>query len=152
MKTTKIVLLFLIISFLFSPLKITGQDVNVTKLIGKKLDSAISKLGKPSHQDRSNKDMECVFYKSKTHQIILVANKSGIYQAEGMKCYNTEKSALKLLNKILMESLESGCTVDTVNVAEYNIDKTGVEANILILKNSSSKKFEVRIKANSRES
>ena len=151
MQTAKIVILFLIITFLFVPLKISGQDVNVTKLIGKKLVSAISKLGKPSHQDRSNKEMECVFYKSKTHQIILVANKSGIYQAEGMKCYNSKKNALKLLDSILKESLESGCTVDTVNASEYNIDKAGAEANIIILENSSSKKFEVRIKANSRE-
>ena len=152
MQTTKLVSLFLIYSFLLIPVNIMAQDVNVTKLIGKKLDSAISKLGKPSHQDRSNKEMECVFYKSKTHQIILVANKSGIYQAEGMKCYNSKKSALKLLDSILKESLESGCTVDTVNASEYNIDKTGAEANIIILENSSSKKFEVRIKANSRES
>jgi hypothetical protein len=151
MQRTKLVSLFLVISFLFIPLTIMAQDVNVTKLIGKKLDSAVSKLGKPSHQDRSNKEMECVFYKSKTHQIILVANKGGIYQAEGMKCYNTKKSALKLLDGILKESLESGCSVDTVNVTEYNIDKAGVEANIIMLENSSSKKFEVRIKANSRE-
>jgi hypothetical protein len=152
MQRTKLVSLFLIISFLFIPLTIMAQDVNVTKLIGKKLDSAVSKLGKPSHQDRSNKEMECVFYKSKTHQIILVANKSGIYQAEGMKCYNSKKSALKFLDQVLKESLESGCTVDTVNSSEYNIDKTGAESNIIILENSSSKKFEVRIKANSRES
>ena len=107
MQTTKSVSLFLIISFLFIPLTIMAQDVNVTKLIGKKLDSAISKLGKPSHQDRSNKEMECVFYKSKTHQIILVANKGGIYQAEGMKCYNSKKSALKFLDSVLKESLKS---------------------------------------------
>jgi len=151
MQTARLVQLILIISFVISPLKIAAQDVNVSKLIGIKLETAISKLGKPSHQDRSNKDMECVFYKSQTHQIILVANKSGIYQAEGMKFYNSKESSLKLLESILKESLEAGYTVDTVNASEYKIDRKGAEANVMLLENPSSKKFEVRIKANSRQ-
>jgi hypothetical protein len=151
MQTAKLLSLLLIISFLLIPRSLTAQDVNVTKLIGKNLDSAVKQLGKPQHQDRSNKEMECVFYKSKTHQIILVANKNGIYQAEAMKRYDDRQSALKLLNSIVKESLNAGCNVDTVNASEYNLDKKGCEANIMLLENPSSKKFEVRIKANSRE-
>jgi hypothetical protein len=152
MKSVKSASLIVIMSLLVISVNTVAQDINVTKLIGKSLDSAVKKLGKPVHQDRSNKEMECVFYKTKNHQIILVANKQGIYQAEGMKRYNDKKSAQRMLSKIIGEALKSGCVVDTVNATEYNIDKKGCEANVMLMENPSSKKFEVRIKANSRES
>jgi hypothetical protein len=151
MKSARLIPFSLILSFLLIQMNITAQDINVTKLIGKNLDSAVKQLGKPAHQDRSNKEMECVFYKSKSHQIILVANKQGIYQAEGMKCYDSKKSAQKTLNSIISQALNMGCKVDTVNASEYNIDKKGCEANIVLMENPSSKKYEVKIKASSRE-
>ena len=151
MKAARLMPFFLILSFLLIQINLTAQDINVTKLIGKNLDTAVKQLGKPVHQDRSNKEMECVFYKSKSHQIILVANKQGIYQAEGMKCYDSKKSAQNMLNSVISQALSMGCKVDTVNASEYHIDKTGCEANIILLENPSSKKYEVKIKASSRE-
>jgi hypothetical protein len=151
MKSASLVSIFLISSFLFNTLNTIAQDINVTKLIGKDLDSAVKQLGRPVHQDRNNKEMECVFYKSKTHQIILVANKNGIYQAEGMKCYDSKNSAQKLLNSLISQALSMGCKVDTVNASEYRIDKKGCEANIMLMENPSSKKYEVKIKASRRE-
>lgn len=151
MKSVKSASLVVILSLLIIPVNSAAQDINVTKLIGKSLDSAIKILGRPAHQDRSNEEMECVFYKSKNHQIILVANKQGIYQAEAMKGYNDKQSAQNMLHSIIAEALKSGCVVDTVNTTEYNIDKKGCEANVILMENPSSKKFEVRIKANRRE-
>lgn len=148
MKITRllIILLFIILFFLFLPSY--AQDINVQEMIGKKLDTVIKTYGKPVHQDRSNPSMECIFYKSNVYQMVFVANQEGVFQAEGSKAFNSNSSAQKALHDLLAKCQSQDYKTDTINVAEFNLNKPGVRMNISVFENTYSKKYEVKVKAN----
>ncbi|MBN1301860.1 MAG: hypothetical protein JW995_11655 [Melioribacteraceae bacterium] len=141
----KIVLLS---SILFLTAAITAQELHVHEFIGRSMKDVISKFGKPAHHDRSNPSMECVFYKTKTFQMVFVANKEGVFQAEGTKCFNSRSSAEKEISKLLKDSMGTGYSVDTLNVAEFELRKSGIKFNLLLFENNYSKKYEIKVKAN----
>lgn len=147
MKSSRAIAVILLLFFLLLPNTVLSQNIEVFNFIGKSMNSAVNNYGKPAHQDRSDPAMECVFYKTKTHQLVFVGNKQGIYQAEGSKYYGNKSSATKALDKIISSSINSGFVCDTVSVTEFNIEKKGVAADICLYENVGSQKFEVRVKA-----
>lgn len=147
MKSSIALVVVLFLFFLLLPNSVLSQNIEVFNYIGKSMNTAVNNYGKPAHQDRADPAMECVFYKTKTHQIVFVANKEGIYQAEGSKYYGNRPSATKALDKIISSSIKKGFVCDTVSVTEFNIEKKGVAADICLYENVGSKKFEVRVKA-----
>ncbi len=151
MKATRLItIILLILLFIFlSPS--SAQNINVHEMIGEKISTVISKYGKPAHRDKSNPAMECIFYKSKSHQLVFVANKKGVFQAEGCKRFTNKRTAEKELRKIITACNRKGYSTDTVNVSEFNIHKKGVRFNVMLMENNFSKKYEVKIKANKYE-
>ena len=152
MKTRNIIVLIVLFLLIFLLTPSSAQSLEVYELIGQKMSTVIDKFGKPAHQDKSNPSMECVFYKTKTYQMVFVANQKGVFQAEGCKSFDSKSSALKELNDIVKDCNRGGYETDTVNVSEYNIRKKGIKFNLSLMENNFSKKYEVKIKANSSES
>lgn len=151
MKASRLIIIILLILLFIFLSPSSAQDINVYEMIGEKISTVISKYGKPAHRDQSNPAMECVFYKTKSHQLVFVADPKGVFQAEGCKKYSNLSSAQKELNKIVSNCIRSGYTTDTLNVSEYNIRKKGVKFNLMLFENNYSKKYEVKIKANKYE-
>ena len=110
-----------------------AQDIKVHEMIGKTIDQVIANYGEPAHQDRSNRAMECVFYKTKKHQIVFVANEGGVFQAEGSNYYSSKSSARKAMNKLISECIETGFSSDTLNVAEPVVVPTLGEWGMVLL-------------------
>ncbi|MCF8241483.1 MAG: hypothetical protein K9J16_08845 [Melioribacteraceae bacterium] len=130
---------------------VTAQDIKVHEMIGKPMNDVFKRFGKPVHQDKSNPAMHCVFYKSSTRQIVFVADKQGVYQAELTEAYGAEQKANDAIKNLLDECINQDCRVDTVNAAEFNLKGHGVKFNISLFQNSYSKKYEIRVKANRSE-
>ena len=148
MKTSwflKSVFVLLFFSFIDS---VYSQDLNTYQMIGKSMDYAISKYGKPAHKDLSNKSMQCVFYKTKTYQTVFVANEGGVFQCESSVCYNKKSVARSNLSDLINKCKKEGYQIDTVNVAEFNLYGKGTKLNISLFENTFSNKYEVKIKAN----
>jgi hypothetical protein len=152
MKTREIITIILLFLLFFFLSPSSAQNLNVYELIGEKLSAVTAKFGKPVHQDKSNPAMECVFYKTKTFQMVFVANQQGVFQAEGCKSFDSKSAAVKELNNLVKDCNRSGYITDTLNVSEYNVHKKGVKFNLSLMENNFSKKYEVKIKANKSES
>ena len=128
-----------------------SQNLNVHDMIGENLDVVIKTFGKPAHQDRANKAMECMFYKTKNYQMVFVANEEGVYQAEGSNSVTSKSSAEGIINDFLKDCKDKGFIIDTLNVSEFNLKKPGVKMNISLFENTFSAKYEVKVKANRSE-
>lgn len=152
MKTSRLFISLLIIFFFFLFTSTLAQNINVHEMLGKNLNQVISVYGKPAHQDRSNPAMECLFYKTEAYQMVFVANKEGVFQAEGCKTFNSKTAAENQLNKIISECLSKGFETDTLNASEFNVHKPGVKMILSIFENNYSQKYEVKVKANKSES
>ncbi|MFZ1290610.1 MAG: hypothetical protein WAR79_11005 [Melioribacteraceae bacterium] len=125
-----------------------SQNLKVYQIIGKKIDFVISKFGKPVHQDRSNPNMQCIFYKTKTSQSVFVSDNEGIFQAECSHYYDKKNSAKDELNIFIAKCKNEGYEIDTVNISEYNLNKPGVKVNVVLFENNFSQKYEIKVKAN----
>ncbi len=148
MKTSWLLKIVVILLIFFSSHSVYTQNLDVHLMLGKRIDQVISKYGKPNHQDRSNKSMECVFYKTKTHQTVFVSNENGVYQSEGSYCFDTQSAALKSMSNLIDECKTYGFEIDTLNSQEYNVFTSEVKLNASLFENTLSKKYEVKIKAN----
>ncbi len=149
MKTTN---MFFIILYSFAlSILMPAQDINVHYMIGKKQSQVIKKYGNPVHRDDSNSAMLCMFYKSNQNSMIFVANKAGVYQSEANKIYVTRSDALKDLDFCIAISVTNGYSVDTVSISDFRLRSTGVRADIQMMENKLTDKFEIRVKANKSE-
>jgi len=148
MKTSWFLKSVFVLLFFFFIHSALSQDLNTYKMIGKSMNFTISKYGKPAHKDLSNKSMQCVFYKSKKYQTVFVANNEGVFQCESSVCYNKKSTASSKLASFIRNCINEGYQVDTVNVAEYNLNGKGKKLNISLFENTYSNKYEVKIKAN----
>ena len=150
MKSLKIfyLLLFLLLCNAFI---IKAQDLNVHFLIGKKQSEVIKKYGNPVHRDDSNPEMICMFYKNKLNTMIFVSNKDGIYQSEASKTYEIKNDVIKELDDCIARSLSNGFGVDSVTTSDFRLRKKGVKADLQMIENKLSNKFEIRVKANKSE-
>jgi len=150
MKSLKIFYLLLFL-LLCNALIIKAQDLNVHFLIGKKQSEVIKKYGNPVHRDDSNPEMICMFYKNKLNTMIFVSNKDGIYQSEASKTYETKNDVIKELDDCIARSLSNGFGVDSVTTSDFRLRKKGVKADLQMIENKLSNKFEIRVKANKSE-
>ncbi|MCB9205812.1 MAG: hypothetical protein H6610_07635 [Ignavibacteriales bacterium] len=148
MKTSRLQIYFsAIIILVFSSGLFFSQNLDVHNMIGKDMNSVFNKYGKPVHQDKSNPAMHCVFYKDKLTQKVFVADKDGVYQAEGSFCFSSKSDAMSSINSLLSESKSDGYEIDTLNVSEFNVLGKGVKVNLSLFENSMSKKYEIKVKA-----
>src|SRR3972149_4426768 len=150
MKSLKIFYLLLFL-LLCNALITKAQDLNVHFLIGKKQSEVIKKYGNPVHKDDSNPDMLCMFYKNKLNTMIFVSNKDGIYQSEASKTYEIKNDVIKELDDCIARSLSNGFGVDSVTTSDFRLRKKGVKADLQMIENKLSNKFEIRVKANKTE-
>ena len=141
----------LILKFFLLPVFITNlsiaQDIAVHNLIGKLQKEVIKKYGKPVHKDDSNPDMICMYYKTGNNNMIFVADKNGVYQAEAVKSYGTESIARKELDAIITASSKNSFLIDTVSINDFNLQKSGVKVDLQISENKLTNKFDIRVKA-----
>ncbi|MBL1212213.1 MAG: hypothetical protein HND52_02550 [Ignavibacteriae bacterium] len=139
-------------AIIFIPLiSINSQDLTAFNMIGKKLSAVIADYGKPVHHDKSNLEMECVFYKEKDYQMVFVANQKGVYHVQGFKIFNDKNSAHKTMNKLLADCSKKGFKIDTLNVSEFDLRAKNIEVNISMFENPHSHKYEIKIDAFKRE-
>src|SRR3970282_218730 len=138
MKLLKIFYLLLFL-LLCNALIIKAQDLNVHFLIGKKQSEVIKKYGNPVHRDDSNPEMICM------------SNKDGIYQSEASKTYEIKNDVIKELDDCIARSLSNGFGVDSVTTSDFRLRKKGVKADLQMIENKLSNKFEIRVKANKSE-
>ena len=139
------ILLFLLLP-LFS-VQLYSQDLELYSMIGKNINTVINTYGKPVHQDRTNPQMECVFYKTKTTQKTFVANTEGVFQAEGSFCYSDLSTARNTLDKIISLSIAKDFRVDTLNTDNFALYGNDTKIDLSIFDNSLSKRYEIKIKA-----
>lgn len=139
------ILLFLLLPF-FS-MQLYSQDLELYSMIGKNINTVINTYGKPVHQDRTNPQMECVFYKTKTTQKTFVANTKGVFQAEGSFCYSELSTARKTLDKIISLSIAKDFRVDTLNTDNFALYGNDTKVDLSIFDNSLSKRYEIKMKA-----
>ena len=133
------------------PLLTSAQDLSTYNMIGEKLSTVITKYGKPVHHDKSEPEMECVFYKTKTYQMVYVANQQGVYQVQGFNIYSDKASAEKMLNDLLADCKKKGFTTDTLNVSEYDLRAKNIEVKFSLFENPHSHKYELKMEAFKRE-
>ncbi len=151
MKLTKIFLLVIIlINFLSG--KVIAQDINVHDMIGKKIADVVKKYGDPIHQDKSNPEMICMFYKGDNGTMTFVGNDQGVYQAEAYKSFNSEKEARNAVDDFISKSISNSFVCDTVTINDFTIAKTGVRASLQINKNQITKKTDINVKSKKSES
>ena len=150
MKSLKIFYLILL-SLLCNAFIMQAQDINVHFLIGKKQSEVIKKYGNPVHRDDSNPEMICMFYKSKLNTMIFVSNKVEVYQSEASKSYDTKSDAIKDLDDCIVGSVSNGFAIDSVTASDFRLRKKGVKADVQMIENKLSDKFEIRVKANKTE-
>jgi len=128
-----------------------AQDLNVHYMIGKKQSAVIKKYGDPAHRDDSNPEMLCMFYKNKLNTMIFVANKKEVYQSEALKTYSTKNDAVKELDACIAGSLSNGFAIDSVTTSDFRLQKQGVKADLQMIENKLSQKFEIKVKARKTE-
>lgn len=146
MKITQIIYLVLLLVYLLSS-ELIAQDINVQNAIGKTLNEIIKKYGEPIHQDKSNPDMVCIFYKGSNGTMSLVSNNNGVYQAETNKSFNSEKEARKDIDECISSAISTGFICDTVSIDDFQLSKTGVKSTLQINYNKITKKTDVHAKA-----
>ncbi len=141
-----------IVILLYFPLLLTNaQDLSTYNMIGEKLSTVFAKYGKPVHHDKSEPEMECVFYKTKTYQMVYVANQQGVYQVQGFNIYSDKTSAKKMLHNLLADCQKKGFTTDTLNVSEYDLRAKNIEVKFSLFENPHSHKYELKMEAFKRE-
>lgn len=124
-----------------------SQDINVQKYIGKTKKEVIKKYGKPVHIDNSNSAMICLFYKTKTKRLVFVTDKKGVYQAEAYASYNRKIKARRVITAFISRSVKDGFKIDTVSTNNFQIHKKGITADLKLIKNKITKKYEISVKA-----
>ena len=150
MKTLKL-FFFVVPMLLFLPDLNFSQDIKVHEMIGKKKSELVRKYGNPVHQDNSNPNIVCMFFKSKTSSIIFVSDKDGVFQAEVTASYDSETSAKKQIDNFISSSLEKEFVVDTVTTSDFRLHKHGVKVELQIAENKLSKQYDIKVKANRTE-
>ncbi|MFZ2864070.1 MAG: hypothetical protein WA440_04890 [Ignavibacteriaceae bacterium] len=146
MKTKTIFFIAILLIILISEL-VFGQDIRVHTLIGKPRKEIIKKYGNPVHQDKSNPDMICMFYETKTNRMIFVSDNIAVYQAEASVYYDSEAKARAAIDDFISESVADDFVVDTVSVNDFQLSKAGINADLQIKENKITKKFDVTVKA-----
>lgn len=146
MKTKTVFFIAILLILLISEL-VFGQDIRVHNLIGKPRTEIIKKYGNPVHQDKSNPDMICMLYETKTYRMIFVSDKVTVYQAEASVYYDSEAKARKAVDDFISESVSDDFVVDTVSVNDFHLSKSGVKSDLQLKENKITKKFDVTVKA-----
>ncbi len=127
--------------------RLIAQDINVYNMIGKKLTDVIKIYGNPIHQDKSNPEMVCTFYKSNSGTLTFVSNKNGVYQAEVYKSYSSSGEARSDINKSISKAISGGFKCDTISVDDFQLIKTGVKSTLQASKNKITNKTDIHAKA-----
>lgn len=130
------------------PFPNNSQNLKIYQIIGKKMDYVVSHFGKPAHQDRSNKEMQCIFYKTDNSQSVFVGNKAEVFQAECSKTFDSKSAADNELISLIKGCKNEGYEIDTLNISEYNMNIPGIKINVSLFENNFSKKYEIKVKAN----
>ncbi len=146
MEKTKFFFISVFLIFLFQPV-LLSQDINVHKYIGKTKREVIKKYGKPVYQDNSNPAMICTFYQTKTKRLVFVSDKKGVYQAEAYASYYRKVKARSVIDAFILRSFKDGFKIDTVSTNDFQIHKKGISADLRLVKNKTTKKYEVSVKA-----
>lgn len=143
---------FLFISFILILISdLSAQDIEINTVIGKKQSDVVKKFGNPVHKDVSNPDMVCMFYKANNRNMVFVADREGVYQAEATATFENEQSARSKINDFISSSISDEYTIDTISVTDFHLHKKGVKVDLQLTENKISKKFEIRVKANRTE-
>ncbi len=150
MKRLKTFFFVIPLLIIFTDLNI-AQDIKVHELIGKKKSELVKKYGNPVHQDNSNPNIICMFFKTKTTSIIFVSDKEGVFQAEVTATYDSETSARKQIDNFISTSVEKEYSVDTVTTSDFRLHKHGVKVELQIAENKLSKQYDIKVKANRTE-
>ncbi len=130
--------------------EIFGQK-EIYEMIGENVSQVIRTFGKPQHHDKSNPEMECLFYQTKTYRIAFVANGSGVYQAEKCIFCSGKKNARQQFENVLKKCRDCGMKTDSLDTHKYEITGKNVRADLSLFENTFSKNFEVRIIVHSKE-
>jgi hypothetical protein len=146
MKVTKIILLALVLLYLLSG-RLIAQDIDIHNMVGKKLSEVTKKYGKPIHQDKTNPDMVCTFYKDADGSMTFVSDNNGIYQAETYKSYNTQGEARKDIDNCISKAISGGFVCDTVSIDDFQLSKPRVKSTLQIIKNKITNKTDLHAKA-----
>ena len=83
--------------------------------------------------------------------MIFVANKAGVYQSEATEIYDNETSAQSDIDDCILKSVKAGYSVDSVTTADFHLRSKGVKADLQMIENKLTNKFEIRMKANKSE-
>ncbi|MEJ2614286.1 MAG: hypothetical protein P8Z35_04970 [Ignavibacteriaceae bacterium] len=146
MKILNIIIILLILLLLLSG-RLIAQDLNIYNMIGKKLNYVIKVYGKPIHQDKSNPEMICTFYKGNDGTMSFVSNKKGVYQAETYKSYSSPGKARSEIDKSISKAISNGYKCDTVSVNDFQLIKKGVKSTLQANDNKITHKTDVHAKA-----
>jgi hypothetical protein len=141
---------FLIFQIIIGVLSFSTEvysQLNVQNYIGKSRTELITSRGKPDHIDDSNKSMVMIFYKSPVLCNSFVADENGIYQAEAMQSFDSEKSCRAALGAYITDMISKGFSVDTISVSEFNSEKPGVTCTFRSGLNSNTGKYEISVSA-----
>lgn len=121
------------------------------EMIGKKIKDVIRTYGKPAYHDKSDPEMECVFYQTKSYRMVFVSNKTAVYQVEKCTFCGGKKVACNNFEKLLQRCKDNGFAADSLDTYEYNLVGDNVRLNIKVYENTVTNKFEVQMKASERE-
>lgn len=127
------------------------SQLDIQNYISKSRADLVKSLGKPVHTDDSNKSMVMIFYKSVESCKSFVANENGIFQAEGIQSYDTEKKCRAALDGYLADMVSEGFKVDTLNTDHFQSEKPGVTCTISCALNSLTNKYEISVSAHRKE-
>jgi hypothetical protein len=141
----------LIFGVLFFSSEIFSQ-IDVQNYISKSRADLIKSLGKPAHIDDSNSSMVMIFYKTAESCKSFVADENGIFQAEALQSYDSEKNCRASLNGYLGDMVSKGFKVDTLSTDHFQSEKPGVTCTVSCGLNSLTKKYEISVSAHRKES
>lgn len=134
---------------LFIPLTFTikAQDIHVYNSIGEPTAKIIKQYGKPVFRDKSNPNMDCMFYKSSTKKLVFVSDTKSVYQAEATLFIKSINNAKKTISEIIKDAISNKYVIDTLSTNTYSLNKKGVKVNLNLSNNKYKNGYEVYLKA-----
>lgn len=124
-----------------------AQEIKVHNFIGKAITEVSAFYGKPVHQDNSNPDMVCTFYRLPNRNYTFVSDVKGVYQANATITYNTKDESKKAIDVFLKDCLSNDYTVDTISTEKYKLRRQGNKMELNLSPIANSENFQIIIEA-----
>ncbi len=140
-------LIYIIITFLFLTGSVLSQNIPIYEILGKSTDYVLKTFGKPKKSDKSNPNMECLFYRKANRRMVFVANHGTVFQAQVHLSYKSKKTADSEFKKLCKDCEKNGFSKSKIDNNTILYKRSGAKLKVTMFFNPSKKKYEISLEA-----